>query len=371
MIVLKEATNTRKRFIWKPDQDASGTSRKIIESPEIVSTTKVFPIKEKETWFVMDSTKMNCYMTCPRLLFFEHILGLRLEGNNINLIFGSAWHIAREIMLLGGYNQETIEKAKQALADYYSNYYPELMWLDNSPKDPKTANKAIDLYVDMYSKVDTFKCLYTEILVPIPISDTRILYTKMDSININSRSQYFSLEHKTTKQESSYLHDQWLQAFQIDAYYHTLVMQYGFENVYGIVVENSIFRKGSKGIAHIRTVIQKDKLQLQDWLIRANQYMDEFEKDMREFRETTIDDPIMTCFRKKTTSCIRYNKICPMFHICNAYPNPIQLAGNIPVNYIEEFWDPRTADEQGNKFTNFLDFYNKAVIVRETNNEKG
>ena len=62
------------------------------------------PIVEDPTWHIRDSSKLTDYMACPRMYFFSHILGWKLDMPAHDLHFGTCWHEAREYQLLHGYD---------------------------------------------------------------------------------------------------------------------------------------------------------------------------------------------------------------------------------------------------------------------------
>jgi CRISPR/Cas system-associated exonuclease Cas4 (RecB family) len=61
-------------------------------------------MQEHETWQVLDATKLQTYMRCPRKFFFNYVLGWKSEIPSNHLVFGSAWHMAMEVLLDKGYN---------------------------------------------------------------------------------------------------------------------------------------------------------------------------------------------------------------------------------------------------------------------------
>lgn len=360
-VILKERKGNRAIFVYVSEEELQKKSNQASTPSSVPST---FPIPEHETWFVFDSSKIMDYMACPRKFFFRYILGWEREEPNIHLIFGSAWHEAKEAILQLGYSREAEEEAYKRFLAYYRTYYPEYMDLDNAPKNPANAKKAITEYIAEYASQDTFQNLYTEIGVAVPINEEGDeIYGKLDSININKEGKYFSLEHKTSSQQPAWWYDQWLQRFQIGTYYHILCAQYGYENVLGIVVDGTIFRK--KGNAHLRSTIVKSLDQMEDWLAQANFWVKSIKKDLEIFRTSTKDSKVLPCFQKNTNSCISYNKLCPFFHVCSAWANPLKSTDEIPIGYRTRYWDPRKADDTGKEFKHVLDLYTKTISKKE------
>lgn len=326
----------------------------------MTESKNTYPIPSHETWHIQDSSKIMDYMACPRKYFYRYVLGFDKEEPNIHLVFGSSWHEAKECLLQMGYCSEAEEEAYRRFESYYRSYYPEYMDLDNAPKNPQNAKKAITQYIAQFAGQDTFRNLYTEIGVAVPINESgREIYAKLDSININQQGKYFSLEHKTSSQLTSWWHDQWTQRFQIGTYYHVLSAQFGYENILGIVIDGTILRKSNN--EHIRHTVTKGLEEMEDWLVQANFWVDRIESDFNHLQHSTEKETVMLCFTKNTSSCISYNRLCPFSHICSAWTNPLKHTEEIPIGYTTRFWDPRKADEEGNKFKHFINLYDHSI----------
>ena len=57
-----------------------------------------FPIPSKDTFKVNDSTKISCFLGCPRKYFYEYILDWRPDCPHHYLDFGEAWHRAQYLV---------------------------------------------------------------------------------------------------------------------------------------------------------------------------------------------------------------------------------------------------------------------------------
>ena len=83
-----------------------------------------YPVPKHDSWNVLDSTKIQSFMDCPRGFFFSYILGWRKEEPSIHLIFGSAWHDAMEHLANNGYGKASVEEAYEKFCATYGEYYP-------------------------------------------------------------------------------------------------------------------------------------------------------------------------------------------------------------------------------------------------------
>lgn len=297
------------------------------------------PVPYQDTFRVMDSTKIQTYMTCPRKYFFEYILGYRPEDKNHNLVFGGAWHKAKDVIFTKGYSVESVEEAVEAFIKEYREHFTEETDLDFHPKSPGNAEIALYEYVKQYAEFDRFKVLHTEVGIAVPIAEDRVLYGKMDAINHDDLRGYFSLETKTAGAHWSYWDDQWLQKFQISAYAHFLYCHYPPEEVYGVIIDGSIFKK--KENEHVRVPVPLTIEWLESWLWEANQWFDLVERDFKRLSMCQEGDAVMKAFPRNTESCVKYNRMCPLFDVCHARRNPTRDWDAIPAGLMIEHWDPR------------------------------
>ncbi|KKN73979.1 hypothetical protein LCGC14_0395450 [marine sediment metagenome] len=331
MIVLQKETNIKKIYIYMPD---------VIEQARKL-------IKEVEQHHIQDSTKLQKYLTCERQYFFEYVLGFRPERPIHNLVFGSSWHKAKDVLFSEGYSIKSIDKAYQAFLLEYRVDFSEDTDDDYKGKFPANAERALVEYVKQYAEYDDFKVLHTEIAITVPIGRNRVIYGKMDAIMQDNRG-YFSLETKTAGAVWSYTQEQWLMKFQIDAYTHFLYCYFDPKDVYGVIVDTTIFKKQDKAgrsqNEHVRIPVPKTPERLETWLWEANTIFSRLEEDFDKMNDGKESDIYMKCFPRRTESCIQYNRICPMHDFCHAWNNPLSRVGEVPMGYKVEHWDPRKKD---------------------------
>jgi hypothetical protein len=294
-----------------------------------------------ETWNVIDSTKLETYMRCPRKYFYQYVLGWQPDAESIHLVFGKAWHKAMRRFLLDGL---TVEAMLKALDDFNSEYRKSFGPETDSimlPKNPATAEVAMAKYVYEYCDRDDFETLHTEVGGTVMIAEGRVLHFKMDSIlkDKNNANQVISLEHKTSGQNSSTWRDGFKMSPQIGTYNHVLFCMYPESEVWGVLVNGAVFTK-SKGVEFVRIPARRRFEMMDVWLATVNHYYSQIMQDYEMLQDQTDTDKVLIAFPQCPTSCTQYGT-CTYIDFCLSWPNPIQHIDQMPENFIVRQWDPR------------------------------
>ena len=323
--------------------------------------TKAFDlIPNVEQHGVQDSTKVISFMTCPRMYFYEYVLGWRPEIPSNHLVFGSAWHKAMEVLLEKGYTAEVVMEAYQAfLQEYRKTFPPDTDELFH-PKTPDNALIVLAKYAQNYARdLKDVEVLHIEVGGRVGINDDQSLYFKMDTICRGPRG-IFSLEHKTAG--SFYLWDQqWPLSIQVGTYTHVLYCMYPEADVAGVIMNGVMFGKTKKPWEELhahgnnkkykppydfhRFDAFRSRPQMHNWLWTVQYWLDQIEANFEWLQDCSPDDPILTAFPMNSTNCTKYNG-CPWQDFCNAWQNPLARCEQPPLGYIVEHWDPRAEEVQ-------------------------
>jgi hypothetical protein len=316
-----------------------------------------FPIKEHPTWNIKDSSKLDTYLACPRKYFYEYILGWRLDFPAHDLHFGQCWHIAREYQLLNGYDD--ISGAYESFLTEYRKEFPEETDPIYSPKDPTGAlnalmmfasDRQLDLIENEVVELDGKKM--TEISGTVPVSDTQVLYYRMDSIMCRREDgMIFSWDHKTTN-EKYITGRQWAEQFHLSVqngtYTHCLYCIFPIDQVLGIEFCGTGFaflKRGSTNRpagyhATLRRVPAfKTPEQMNTWLWNVLDILNDIDRDMDRLMHCSEGDSILASFKMNPKSCTDYRG-CPYHDFCLSWQNPLQRCDEPPLGFRSEFWDP-------------------------------
>lgn len=328
-----------------------------------------YPIPSHETWAVIDSTKLQTFLTCPREFFYKYILGWREEKPNEHLGFGSAWHEAMEYFMQiqdgekKGYDADDIIEAFIR----FSKTYDEKMGIggevgglsdlagysvqENKAKNKGNGGEALIEYARTY-RSDQFKTLFTEVSGTISIHDDRVIYFKLDSIldGLKTDPGIWSYEHKTTGRKMQAWMDQWPLIPQIGTYSHVLYTYYG-DRASGIKINGAIIRApradGTSTNEFIRIPIHITRELMLMWLWETNNAMEELERNMKLLSQADPSDKILQAFPRNGYACSKNFTGCPFTGICSAWANPLKHGATPPPGYKQEFWDPRGKVEEG------------------------
>lgn len=322
-----------------------------------------YPISTHDSWAIVDSTKLQQYITCPRSYFYTYILGWRPERERNDLQFGVAWHEAMEFLLLNGYEQKSVIVARDlAIKTYREKFAPDTDEL-YSPKTPQNLKIALDQYVEKYQN-DNFKVLWTEIFGSVLIAEDRKMYFKIDTVCKDGRG-LFIMDHKTTKNFGRTWVDQWSLKIQIGLYTHALYCMTEDKNdVYGFVVNGVAFKNPPRmkkdgtpyansgtGNEFLRLPVRKPVESLRTWLWTTNAWYDELERDFTLFSQCKKSDDIMKCFKMNPESCTKYWG-CQYNDYCKIWANPLNKCEKAPIGFNVDFWDPQKEQSKAKKVVN-------------------
>ena len=293
---------------------------------------------------IIDSTKLNSFLECPRAYFYEYILGWRPESANLHLEFGKAWHLAMEHLLLHGYTNEAIADAYLLLNEHYRKFFPDIMDEVNAPKNPAYALRALLGYVEEY-KNDKFDVKYTEIAGTVPIDETHLLSFRMDSI-LEVDGLMRSREHKTGSQMNRQWTDQWSLAIQTGTYNHVLCCLYTPDQVWGVEINGVFFQKKENKYLRVPARRSIDMMNVWHWTVTHLFNMIEFE--IERLQNAKEDDEVLQAFPCNPTNCTKYFG-CKFHDFCMVWANPLRHIYEVPYGFKIEYWNPKDEESTAKK----------------------
>lgn len=297
-------------------------------------------LTEQPTWKIHDSTKVIEYAGCPRSYMFKYIFGWISDKPNVHLHFGTCWHLAQEHLLLHGMNEASYEEAVRILTDKYREVFPEMTDMERSPKNPGHAQLALAMYCKEYRHKDHLTVLFTEIAGVVPISASRVMHFKIDSIvrDQDNNNLIKSFEHKTGSQNSQQWRDGWKLSIQTGTYNHVLYCAYPANEVWGVEINGAIFTK-SKIAEFPRVPVRRTPEMMDVWLNAVNHLIDSIERDTEVIQACSESDAVLDAFTPSYHTCSNYSG-CSYFNFCLAWPNPLQHVDEVPEGFMVKHWNP-------------------------------
>ena len=294
------------------------------------------------TYDIQDSSKVQEFMDCSRKYFYRYILGWVSDSPNNHLVFGTAWHLAMEHLLLNGYDDVNIVRAYDLFLNEYRKDFSEETDALFGAKTPSRVMECLLEYAHRYrNDKDEFEVLYTEIAGTVPLTEDRALHFRQDTICKGSEG-YFSLEHKT---RGSSLTRSWVQEWplsvQVGTYTHVLYCLFPPEEVYGVKINGAGFLKTKFDLQ--RFPFAKTKRAMEVWMWTTLYWLDQIYLNFDIFGDATEDDKVMTVFPMNTRNCSKYFG-CPYHDFCTAWSNPLSHIDEVPMGFKVEFWDPTKAE---------------------------
>lgn len=303
------------------------------------------PIPSHPSQSIIDSTKLQTYMDCPRKFFYEYLLGWRSARPNNHLIFGAAIHLALEHILLHGYRQQTILESFDIFNNHYRSHFDPSTDPIYSPKTPDRFFLMMQEYLQKYSDDHELYHVYkTEFGGTVQLSDHHSLTFKMDTILQElSSGLYLSFEHKTKGGnyiDRSYEIDHKM-GVQVGTYTHVLNALFHPTNVSCVIINCMCFKK-TKSPSFIlqRFPIFLTNEEMYIWLETTKSWLDRLESDLQHLSTETDSQDIMKSFPCNGRNCSKYGSVCAYQPLCMSWSNPLQHLHHRPIDMEVSFWNP-------------------------------
>lgn len=312
------------------------------------------PIPIHPSQEVIDSTKIQCYQSCPRQFFYEYMLGWRSSYPSNHLHFGKCVHLALEHIILHNYSGQAVIEALEIFNTEYRHLFPESTDTVFTPKTPGRFFDCLLMYLKQWASDKAQYTTYkTEFGGTVSLGDHYKVAFKMDTIlQDNYTGLYCSLEHKTGggNYVSHFYDIQHEMGIQCGTYTHVLNCIFPPEQVSGVIINLLQFKKtldktykGNEFILQ-RFPINLSNARMYDWMMNTRMWIDRINADNRCLSESTDESDLLLCFPKNGRSCTNYNKACAYIDMCCAWGNPLQHLDRMPNDLEVSFWNPLEED---------------------------
>lgn len=312
------------------------------------------PIPYHPSQDILDSTKIQAYQSCPRMFFYEYMLGWRSAYPSNHLHFGKCVHLAMEHIILHEYSGKSVIEALEIFNNEYRHLFPESTDAIYSPKTPGRFFDCLLMYLKQWSTdKGQYEVYKTEFGGTVSLGENYKVAFKMDTILRDRYSGlYCSLEHKTAG--GNYVNSNYdLQhemGIQCGTYTHVLNCIFPPEQVSGVIINLLQFKKTKdhlyKSVDFIlqRFPINLSNARMYDWMENTKEWIDKIEADKRTLLVSSDSDDRLRCFSKNGRSCTNYNRACTYVDLCRAWSNPLQHLDRMPNDLKIDFWNPLEED---------------------------
>lgn len=303
------------------------------------------PIPYHHALDILDSTKIKAYQECPRMFFYEYVLGWRSSRPSNHLHFGTAVHKAMEWIILNGYTVESVMEALDIFNTEYRLLFPPSTDVLFSPKTPSRFFDMLILYLRQYADdLRRYEVYKTEIGGTINLSPEHSMAFKMDTILFDREKQkYVSLEHKTKGGNyiSSNYPYEFMLSTQLGTYTHVLNSLFPSEQVGEVIINCLCFKKTKQPDFILqRFPIPLSNSQMFNWLENTKSWIDRINADYLTLSSTSDTDDRLNCFPLNGTNCTNWNRICTYHDMCTTWNNPLRHLDRMPVDLEIFFWNP-------------------------------
>lgn len=297
--------------------------------------------KHEDIWNVVDSTKLQSFLSCPRAFFYEYALGWRSDRPSNHLVFGRAWHKALEYLYREGFRVENLGPAYEAFLEDYRRDLPEETDAMFGGKTPLAALQALPEYMRLYA-ADAYdmKVLATEVNDQVLFLDHQPLAVKLDLIYQNPRGEVCVMEHKTGSMSGQTWARQWALSIQVGAYVYACNLAYDQETT-PLTVNGSFFLKTKRNFE--RTVCLRSEDAQRNWANTVSNILADMEQQFENLAECKDSDPILRAFPMRPVACNSYSG-CQYHDLCTCVGNPLTLGPNPPIGFVEYWWNPLKED---------------------------
>jgi len=302
------------------------------------------PVPFHPSMEVLDSTKVQCYQSCPRLFFYEYVLGWRSARPNNHLWFGQCVHKAMETLVENSYTADVVIKVLETFENEYRSKFPKDTDAIFTPKTPERFFAMLLEYIVKYADdLQKYRLYKAEIGGIVPLTEHHELAFKMDTIFYDiSSGKYFSLEHKT---KGGYIGMNYATDFelsiQVGTYTHVLNCLFPRDQVKGITINCMAFKKTKKASFELeRFPILLSDAQMSLWLNNTVAWMDRIEEDFQSLAAQTPADSHLHCFPLNGRSCSNWGRVCTYHDMCTIWNNPLAHLDSMPVDFEVFFWNP-------------------------------
>ena len=326
-----------------------------------------------------DNTKVSTHRECPRKFFYRHVLNLtrvspKSDDPELNLewyksqkdlVFGSAWHKAMDVVWQGlakdviDYEELYRRAFATFMKEWLASGFPSPDFTtDEIDRElaPKTLDTALGMlkgYIDTQAEFikshTTLVAVELPFAVPIFLDDAEIWYCGRQDKVINYEGKIWVVDHKTTGQykKDGYFKSTFVDSFiinhQMEGYSYGARIKYG-DDFGGILIDAALtHRTVHEGFRFLPIIAAEESLD--PWLWETQEEIrriERYERIVNEERESPSTVSHMPAFPRNDKACYNFGKPCPFLDLCAGWENPLREYDEQgpPPGFGVEKWSP-------------------------------
>lgn len=306
----------------------------------------------------IDYSSLSTHLSCPRRFFFQYILHLKPDGPpNLDLVFGSCWHLGLEKAYVAIRDQQLSDP--MALTIISSGWFFKLWHLeaaDHFDPDiafPKSPTRAADMYHNYWMQFAPHdadcQILAVEEPFTIHLGESYPNYIGRLDMALLRDGDLEIYEHKTSKYANQITFAGYSNSLQCEGY---LTAGHLYFNKLPRIIYNLSLCQKTK-IEHFRHTVTKKLTKIDRFISELRDHTRSIQQHLalyEQFKELpgalTEKEKILTCFpRHPGLACTQYFRLCPYYDLCMMRNNPHTWSLEPPQGYIYDEWNPRTHEE--------------------------
>jgi hypothetical protein len=333
-----------------------------------------------ESILVLDSTKLETYIGCPRKFLFSSIIGLTPGFISLDTVFGVAMHEGLGVLYESGKPMaQVFASAQEAFANSFSPYVGVVK--ESKSKTLERGKEALLLYAMTYGesdkalhKVGTAEAAYIMDVNGVPFVVKPDLVVR-DTVANPNEGNIHVVEHKTT----GLLSRTWFQvtypSLQPGAYTKYLLTSgicdqaeigYPLLNLIVFPTTKNLSAKDMFYREYFGAEYGSPSDYADSWTIRVTRHLNHLYQDLRSLLNVDLEDT-HTCVDAfpMHSNCYKFGQVCHYNGICHQYAkNPLRVCCKSEAEVAEKLfslhvWNPLHQFEQN------LELFRKAIAKQQ------
>lgn len=311
---------------------------------DIIQDNKLVPPPD-DLWYRFSPTRLKDFDGCFRYGLFKYIMGINSKKPGIALVFGDAYHIGQKHMAINEYTKDSLEHAKILFTKRFRQDFVPESDSYNEPRTPYYGHIGLELFYQQFGNLpDLYETLAVEIADKVPITEDIFMDFKLDLVLKDRQTgEVLPCDHKTSKSSAAVFTTVMQRSSQFMTYLHAAKTYFGKDSVSRFMVYRFLTQKSKQNLSPIPLYFANEAIAI--WHFETVTKIRSILNNIKAL-ERQWEDPLLRCFSGRESYCPAYFSLCPYFHYCIGYPNPLQSPIWHDPEFEVYFWDAHGEEEE-------------------------